>query len=101
MIDSVNFQGLIETESLYFSKYGKGGVLVCAEGENAYSLATDFNSRNDFDSFVGNNFKKVRDIQISGESIAVVLELSEVNVVKRIMPKCEVTVEVYGVLSQA
>ncbi|ENM5816123.1 hypothetical protein FXE51_13265 [Vibrio mimicus] len=101
MIDSVNFQSFIETESLYFSKYGKGGVLVCAVGEKAYNLATDFNSRNDFDSFVGDNFKKVRSVQVSGESITVVLELSEANIVKRIMPKCEVTVEVYGVQSQA
>ncbi|HFQ4906528.1 TPA: hypothetical protein ACGU4V_003663 [Vibrio vulnificus] len=96
MIDNVNFQSFIEAESLYFSKYGKGGVLVCAEGEKAYSLAADFNSKNDFDSFVGESFKKVRGIQVSDESVAVVLELSEANIVKRIMPKYEVTVEVYG-----
>lgn len=97
MIDSVNFQSFIEAESLYFSKYGKGGVLVCAEGEKAYSLAADFNSKNDFDSLlVRENFKKVRGIQVSDESIAVALELSEANIVKRIMPKYEVKVEVYG-----
>jgi hypothetical protein len=97
MIDSVNFQSFIEAESLYFSKYGKGGVLVCAEGKKAYSLAANFNSKHELDSLlVRENFKKVRGIQVSDESIAVVLELSEANIVKRIMPKYEVTVEVYG-----
>ncbi|HIF5698609.1 TPA: hypothetical protein ACX3DO_004507 [Vibrio parahaemolyticus] len=101
MIDSVDFQSFIATESVYFSKYGKGGVLICADGDKAYSLANDYNSRNDFNSFVGDNFKKVRGIQINDESVAVIIELSGVNVVKRIMPKTEVTVEIYGVQSQA
>ncbi|GIA35329.1 hypothetical protein FXE96_07035 [Vibrio cholerae] len=98
MINSVDFQGFIDREALYFSKYGKGGVLICTNDET-YSLASNVNSRNDFDSFVGDNLKKVRGIQVSDESIAVVLELSAPYVVKRIMPKDEVTVEVYGVQS--
>ncbi|MEZ8202890.1 hypothetical protein ACED47_02285 [Vibrio splendidus] len=97
MVNSVNFQRFIDSESLYFSKYGKGGVLICADNEQAYSLATKFNSKQDLDSLFGDNVKKVLSIQVNDESIIIVLELSAPNVVKRIMPKNEVTVEVYGV----
>ena len=97
MVNSVNFQRFIDSEWLSFSKYGKGGVLICAAHAQAYSLATKFNSKQDLDSLFGDNVKKVLSIQVNDESIIVVLELSAPNVVKRIMPKNEVTVEVCGV----
>lgn len=96
MVNSINFQSFIDSESLFFSKYGKGGVIICADNEKTYSLAKNFNSRQDLDSFLGENFKKVLSTQVSDESIAVVFELSAPNVVTRILPKNEVTVEVYG-----
>lgn len=95
MVNSINFQSFIDSESLYFSKYGKGGVLICADNEQTYSLAKDFNSKQDLDSFLGDSVKKVTSIQVNDESITVALELSAPYVVKRIMPKNEVTVEVY------
>ncbi|NAZ92795.1 hypothetical protein [Vibrio toranzoniae] len=95
MVNSINFQSFIDSESLYFSKYGKGGVLICADNEQTYSLAKDFNSKQDLDSFLDDSVKKVISIQVNDESITVVLELSAPYVVKRIMPKNEVTVEVY------
>ncbi|HCE3433827.1 TPA: hypothetical protein NG611_004543 [Vibrio parahaemolyticus] len=96
MIDSVDFQSFIDSEALYFSKYGKGGVLVCVSDETTYKLASEFNSRDEYNSFIGKTFKKVSWVQISDESVIVVLELSASQTMKRIMPRSEVTVEVYG-----
>ncbi|OQU55844.1 hypothetical protein CGH92_24750 [Vibrio parahaemolyticus] len=69
---------------------------MCVNDETTYKLASEFNSRDDYNSLIGKTFKKVSGVQISDESVTVVLELSASQTMKRIMPRSEVTVEVYG-----
>ncbi len=97
MFNQQYFDSYISKNALYFVKYGKGGVLICLEEQEALGLADKFNQRNDLDSFLRNHLCKVSSVKIITKGYySITLELSSSHKLTRHIYESEVTVEVYS-----
>ncbi|GEA49907.1 hypothetical protein VIN01S_07110 [Vibrio inusitatus NBRC 102082] len=86
-------------ENTYFVKYGKGGVLVRLESSELEDAANEFNSKNDYQSYISTNLIPVASVQTTESDVKVTL-VQENVLITRVMPTSEVTLETYQTVGE-